>query len=222
MSYAAFFDLLGTKAKIEQKQLSALVVLDFAGAPAVLAIDFPKLRFAVFSDSVIITCEDEDIDEFIIAVCNLMLMWSADWIHPRGGIAHGEVSWIDDAGIDHIEKIVSNYVSARIYGKALIEAVELESKSGPGAVVFLSDESAEKFNEKFPGSAHSSMINILNWATKKDAEIQLSTMEILANKEPLHKESRRQFIATHRFWKNIIRHGAHMPDSIRIHPSGEL
>ena len=54
-SFVAYLDILGTKDLVSGGRFSDAHSLDFTGAVAVAALDFPASRFAAFSDCVILS-----------------------------------------------------------------------------------------------------------------------------------------------------------------------
>jgi|GEM_PF-3624988 len=141
--FAAYFDILGTKDLVSHGEFSDLHALDFSGAVFVAAHNFPNSRFAAFSDCVILTTPSNAPEEFLDILKLLCENWLSDGILVRGGIALGDVKWVDD---DHVDKLMSqhnNLRCARVYGTALNEAVEIERSSGPGILAFASDAAAE-------------------------------------------------------------------------------
>ena len=140
-SLVAFLDILGTKDSVMREKFSAMHILDFVNIVGVAAHDNKNLRFAVLSDSVIISAEANYADEFIKALGLIYPNWFGDGIYVRGGIALGEIEWVDQPHTDKWFRNLENFMYARVYGKALIEAYEIEQKSGPGAICFMNEKS---------------------------------------------------------------------------------
>src|ERR1700675_538946 len=96
----AFLDILGTTEMVSKNQFTDLVSLDFANPVGVAARFCPNLRFAVFSDSVIISSISRDAEQFLKALAFLYGQWFADYILVRGAVARGEVRWVDQPEVD--------------------------------------------------------------------------------------------------------------------------
>ena len=149
--FAAYFDILGTKDLVSHGEFSDLHALDFSGAVIVAAHQYPASRFAAFSDCVILTTPSNAPEEFLSVLVLLCGNWMSDGIFVRGGIALGDVKWVDD-DIDKQIKHRRNLRCARVYGTALNEAVEIERSSGPGILAFASNAAAECIRKIEPES----------------------------------------------------------------------
>ena len=139
----AFVDILGTKGKVASGTFSDMHLFDFANIIGVAAHHNPDSRFAAFSDSAIISTPASRPNEFLGILDLCFSNWFADAIFVRGGVAVGGITWVDI----HLDQVffrqLPNFACARVYGPALVEAVELERTSGPGAFAFASDAAAE-------------------------------------------------------------------------------
>jgi hypothetical protein len=159
--FAAYFDILGTKDLVSRGEFSDLHALDFSGAVFVAAHQHPNSRFAAFSDCVIVTTPSNAPNEFLDVLQLLCGNWMSDGILVRGGIALGDVKWVD---YDHVDRLISqhnNLRCARVYGTALNEAVEIERSSGPGILAFASDVAAECIRKIEPESVLALSSNII-------------------------------------------------------------
>lgn len=136
MALIGFFDILGTKAAISSGRFSDLTSLDFAGPACLAAKLFPNIRISIFSDSVIVSAESGNYHDFLKAVSLMYGNWWADFILVRGGIAEGEIRWIDYEPIDTIFSSCKNLSCSRVYGEGLVLAFETEQRSGPGAIPY--------------------------------------------------------------------------------------
>ncbi len=200
-----YFDILGTSAMTKQDQFSDAYMLDFSNAVGVAAIDHPALRFAVFSDSVVISSPVARAKEFITAVAEISSNWFADFIFVRGGVALGDIRWVDFKRDDLFRR--PNYSHSRVYGKALVEAYELERHSGPGMLYFVSEDAAQLFAKKIPGSIFSSLCPILVWMSEDSLGKLVKIFNLLLRDKNLCKEARRHYLATFRLFEQIqIRH----------------
>jgi hypothetical protein len=61
-SLVGFFDILGTKAAVRKGQFDDYCAFDFANPVGLAARKYPFARFAVFSDSAIISCDSTQND----------------------------------------------------------------------------------------------------------------------------------------------------------------
>ncbi len=153
-SFVAYLDVLGTSSKIINEQFGDASMLDFSNPVALTAIEHPNCRFAVFSDCVIVSCPNTEPKELLEVIGDMYLQWCADAIFVRGGIALGEINWVDFHLDNNIFNQLKNFSHARVYGKALVEAHQLEQSSGPGAVPFVSNEAAERLEAYIPNSIY--------------------------------------------------------------------
>ena len=105
---------------------------------------------------------------------------------------------------------------SRVYGKALINAHNVEEKSGPGAICFV-DENASKtiksIDQKFIIEGYSDM---LVWADKEKTSHLLNFTKMLLNNNSENYLSRRQFKATYYYCKNILGNKKYLPDKYLI------
>lgn len=159
--FAAYFDILGTKDLVHSGEFSDLHALDFSGAVFIAAHEYPNSRFATFSDCVIVTTPSSAPKEFLDVLRLLCGNWMADGILVRGGIALGDVKWVDHGHIDKLINSHHNLRCARVYGAALNEAVEIERSSGPGILAFASDTAAEYIRQVEPESVLALSSNII-------------------------------------------------------------
>ena len=94
-SFAAYLDILGTKDLVSRGEFSDFHALDFSGAAVVAASRFRSSRFAAFSDCVIFSVPANRPDDLLSILCLLFENWLSDGILVRGGIAVGDVRWVD-------------------------------------------------------------------------------------------------------------------------------
>lgn len=130
-----FLDVLGTK-----NQINSMVPLDsstFVNPIIFAAESYPSIHFAVFSDCVIISCSLEEQKCCVSVLGFLYNIWIGDGMLVRGGLSFGEIRWINDHSVDKIAKKLNNISFSRVYGKALVNAHNIEGKSGPGAMCFI-------------------------------------------------------------------------------------
>ena len=151
MYLTGYFDILGTKALVSANRFTDLHALDFSGAVAVAALQFPFARFAAFSDCVIVSVPAENVIGFLDVVETLWMNWLADSIWIRGGIDIGEITWVDYS-LDSTFSALPNLSIARVYGRALVGAYEIEQTSGPGILPFSTQKAAEHIEQVCPKS----------------------------------------------------------------------
>jgi hypothetical protein len=195
-SFACYFDILGTKDLVSHNEFTDSHSRDFCGAVIVAANKFKTSRFAAFSDCVIFSTPVEKPYDLLNVLTVLCENWVSDGIFVRGGIALGEVRWVDseiDKEIEHLK----NLRCSRVYGSALNEAFEIEKSSGPGIIAFASDDVAETISKFDPSSVLSLPSNIIRNFEWKDLNSLISWIEEFC----VHEESRkaqRHFNATNR------------------------
>lgn len=148
----AFLDCLGTKRKVLDGEYNAYNSLDFINAAGIAAQFCPNLKFAAFSDSVVVSSSIKDLDIFVRAVSFLYRSWISDGILIRGGVAFDQVTWLDHPPADRIFGNLENFSYVRLFGPALIKAINLESNSGKGASIFLSDEASDVVRKMLPNA----------------------------------------------------------------------
>jgi len=159
--YVAYLDILGTKDKITNREYDDYTCIDFANAAALAAQQYSKIRVAIFSDSVICSASQDNIDDFLNAIDFMYLNWYADGILVRGGISYGDLRWIDIPESEKPYLQPSNCSIARVYGQALIEAINVEKSSGPGSVPFLSNEASCSLTKDYPDRILKNSTNVL-------------------------------------------------------------
>lgn len=198
-----FFDILGTSEMVKGDIFSDSHILDFSNAVGLAALDHPAFRFAVFSDTVIISCNANRVSEFISVVKEMHSHWFADYIFVRGGIALGEIQWVDCDVDKQVFSKLPNFSHARVYGKALIEAYNLERQSGPGMLCFVSENAANLFSKAVPGSIFSSLSHILVWMPPEKLDKLRKIFKSLTEGKGISIEAQRHFLTTNRFLEQI-------------------
>lgn len=161
-SFVAYLDILGTKDMVSRDKFSDAHVLDFTGAVVGAASEFRSARFAAFSDCVILSSPADKAPDLLNILCFLFGNWVSDGVLVRGGVGLGEIDWVDDQ-IDPACRRLKNFSFARVYGKALSDAVEIERSSGPGILPFASDAVADRLQHAAPDSILCLSSNILRW-----------------------------------------------------------
>jgi len=137
----------------------------------------------------------------------------------RGGIALGEINWIDQPSADELFGHLPNCHYARVYGQALVEAVDLQERSGPGSICFLSDEAAGLLAD-FSGSyVTTGILPMLVWLDKRQAWCAQQALEQDLNGPGVPKgdaESRRHRAATLNAIREMIRVEKFLPNNFGL------
>ncbi len=212
MALVGFFDILGTKDAVINDQFGDLVALDFVGHVGLAAKHFPSLRFAVFSDSVIVSANEEEDLLFLQAVQYMYGQWYADFIFVRGGIADGEIRWVDYKPADELFNACSNLMYARIYGKGLVIANEIEQRSGSGAITFLTESAANRLSAINPNSVLPGTTPMLCWASEREASMLVGYLKIHLEHMPNNGPGRRHALATLYYWEQVLSQKKFLPD----------
>ena len=216
----AFCDLLGTAARIKSGSFSPLTSLDFANPIGVAAMDAPGMRFAVFSDSCIISCPPEDPRALLSVLTFLSRNWHADGMLVRGGVALGAIDWVDHP-TDKLFDRLQNLSLSRVFGAGLVDAYETERKSGPGAVIFV-HSSAERLFHRLEGSfVIPTTPPILNCYDEHFAQAQLRGLDILQS-HPIEDGGlrQRQVNATRLFLAEVVRLAQCLPNNFGMEVLG--
>jgi hypothetical protein len=166
------------------------------GAVIAAALDFPASRFAAFSDCVILSSPADKPQDFLGVLRVLFENWFADGIRVRGGVAVGEIQWVDDQ-MDPKFRRLKNISFARVYGNALSEAVEIERSSGPGIHPFAADAVADRLRDIAPDSVLCLSSNVLRWYDWGKIDKWMAYWEIQLDRED-SVQARRHIRATKR------------------------
>ena len=180
----AFLDMLGTQESVRSGRFHSVDTLEFANPVGFAAMSCPEMQFAVFSDSVVVSAPIDHVDRFIGVLASFLGNWFYESILARGGIAVGEIQWVEQPSIDGHFRALRNFHYARVYGSALVEAINLERSSGPGAICFLSAAAAKHIAAVSSVYVLPGLTPMLAWADKStsDAFIDLLT-RVLAGEE---------------------------------------
>lgn len=216
MALIGFFDILGTKAAISSGRFSDLTSLDFAGPACLAAKLFPNIRISIFSDSVIVSAESGNYHDFLKAVSLMYGNWWADFILVRGGIAEGEIRWIDYEPIDAIFSSCKNLSCSRVYGEGLVLAFETEQRSGPGAIPYLTEIAACSLSEVEKNSVLQGVTPMFCWASQKRAELLLKSASLNSDYEIQQGNGRRHALATRSYWEQVIEKRKFLPDEFDV------
>lgn len=200
-SLVGFFDILGTKAAVRKRRFDDYCLLDFANPVGIAAHKYTALRFAVFSDSVIVSCDATFAAMFVAAVHDIFEQWTADHIFVRGGISVGDIRWVDHPSDQRWFGKLRNFSYCRVYGGALVDAVEMEGRSGPGVLCFLTENAAAVLSKVAPHSYISAASHILIPFPERTLAAVAKTMEFLLSRAGLDEEEKKHLSATVRLLK---------------------
>jgi hypothetical protein len=219
MALVGFFDILGTRDAVMKDRFSDLMALDFVGPAGLAAHLFPTVRFAAFSDSVIVSADTGYEEDFLKAVSVMYGQWYADFVLVRGGIAEGEIRWVDYTPVDEMFSKLSNLMFARVYGKGLVLAYELEQKSGPGAIPYLTERAADVFIQIEPNSVLPGVTPMLCWASEREANVIAGYAQVNLEHEPNEGHGRRHAIATSHYWSQVNEMKKFLPRHFQVIPA---
>jgi hypothetical protein len=221
MSLVGFFDMLGTRDSVMSDGFDDLISLDFAGPASSAARLFPSVRIAVFSDSVIISSKVASRVAFLKAVIFMQSHWIADFLFVRGGIACGDIRWVDHSIFDPKDRELTNFSCARVYGKGLVLAHDLEQRSGPGAISYLTESAANLLTKVHPNAVLDCITPMLCWETSVGARRLLGYAQINLERYPDEGHGRRHALATQRYWEQVVLLGKALPLSFHVQRESE-
>jgi len=176
---SAFFDILGTKYKIKSGIASVHESLDFSNTACLMAKKHPNINVSIFSDSIIIFCSKEHLDDLLDTIGFLYQSWFSDLILVRGGIAYGKLTHITAPELDDNFKHLKNLSMTRIYGESLVDAVLTEEKSGPGAMCFMHSSMHSMIPEHYRGKGP---VEFINWVTHQEIDWVFEYCETMLKK----------------------------------------
>jgi hypothetical protein len=195
-SLVAFLDILGTEEMVRNDEFDDFQSLDFVNPVCIMARYNPKLRFAVFSDSVIVASPTDDASKFVSVLSFLYTQWFADYVLVRGGVSVGEIRWVDQPSIDGIFRGLPNLAYARVYGKALVEAHRLEQRSGPGAICFVDEKASELLRTANDNYVLLGQTDALIWTDRRQLENWCKVSKFYLDRQKVGTEARRHMRAT--------------------------
>lgn len=212
----AFFDILGTKDLIRAGRFSDLHIWDFINTAGLAAKQIPSVRFAAFSDCIIVSASHENYEDFVAALSYCYSQWYADHIWVRGGISIGEVNWVDDPNVDHLFDNMKNFNYSRIYGSALVDAYTTEGASGPGCICFV-DEKASKFltskSSFYISKKH--FTDALVWAREPEVKEYIKIFSKLYESSQ-QTQYKRQLSATLKYFESLLENNLYIPNDFGL------
>jgi hypothetical protein len=197
-------------------RFSDIDTLEFVNTIGIAAGLTPTIRFAVFSDSLIISTEQTQTGPLLRAINFMYSNWFSELIYVRGAISCGDIRWIDDQTSDKFFKKYPNLTYARVYGKGLVFAHELEQKSGPGAVCFLTEQAANILRNEDSCSVLESHTPMLCWATEQQAEGFKGYAKLRAERIEKDTTEWRHASATKHYWNMVISQQKFLPDGYSV------
>ena len=212
-SIVCFFDILGTCERVKEGEYDDIQALDFANPVGLVARHNQKMRFAVFSDSVIFSCPEEEAKSFVAVVSYLYSQWFSDCVIVRGGVSVGEINWVDDRTTDDMFRCLRNLSLSRVYGKALVAAHSTEDLSGPGAICFLDEPSSallKRIDSKFVLAGPT---DALVWLDKSTLEYWSKVLPMWKSSYAVGEEARRHLTATIDYLSRVRDNEKWHPDS---------
>jgi hypothetical protein len=212
-----FFDILGTRDAVMSDRFDDVDALEFVNPIGLVARVSPTVRFAVFSDSLIISAELSEIKPLLRAINYMYGNWLSELIYVRGAISYGEIRWVDDTPSDKLFRGLPNLTYGRVYGKGLVAAHELEQKSGPGVVCFLTEQAAELFRREELCSVLENLTPLLCWATQREAIACQGYAKLHLEKAEKDTLSWRHASATKHYWDMVVSQQRFLPDGYSLH-----
>jgi hypothetical protein len=155
--------------------------------------------------------ETQYADEFMKAISLIYPNWFGDGIYVRGGVAIGEIEWIDQPHTDKWFRNLANFMYARVYGKALIEAYEVERNSGPGAICFLNEKAYNFLGQINSNYVLEGKTCTLVWSDKREITYLCKSLNWMLAELDLSIEMRRHIIATHYYFCQLRDSGKCLP-----------
>ena len=195
-SIVAFADILGTTEKVQNGSFSDYLSLDFANPVGIAAQHNRKLRFSVFSDSVIVSSPVDELDRFSSVMSFLYSQWFSDAILVRCGVSVGEINWVDDSNTDDSFRRLRNLSYSRVYGAALVRAHAIEQRSGPGAICFLDDSVSAILMDANPCYVLEGAMDSLIWESEKGIDYWLDVINMWFAREKTGSQAKRHLKAT--------------------------
>ena len=215
-SIVGFFDILGTSNAVMSDRFSDIDTLEFVNAIGLAAYANPTVRFAVFSDSLIVSANLSEIKPLLRAINFMYGNWFSELVYVRGAISCGDIQWIDHPPSDKFFQGLSNLTYAHVYGKGLVIAHELEQKSGPGAVCFLTEQAAILFRGEEPSSVLESYTPLLCWATERQAKVCQGYGKLHLERAENDTVEWRHATATKYYWDMVVSQLKFLPDGYSL------
>jgi len=216
MSVVGFFDILGTREAVISNRFYDVDALEFVNAIGLAARLTPTVRFAVFSDSLIVSAEETEVRPLLHAINFMYGNWFSEMVRVRGAISCGDINWIDDEASDALFRGRANLTYARVYGKGLVTAYELERSAGPGAICFLTNSAVQLLQAAESSSVLDGRTPMLCWATKRQAEALESYARIHLEATRADTAEWRHAYATKHYCSAVVANCKFLPDNYAV------
>lgn len=203
-SLVGYFDVLGASELARKGQFGRATAFDFVNPAGIAARFYPKIRAAAFSDSVLVSANKTDAGQFLDSVAFMHRHWFADGIAVRGGIAYGEIDWAHPVGMDRSLN-ASNFLYARVYGRAVVEAVRIEQRAGPGALCTVSDAASAILRGVEATSILSAQASYLVWTSRRGVAFHAHYFALLMRDNAPDSDAWRHARATHWYFRELHR-----------------
>ncbi|HFD31421.1 MAG TPA: hypothetical protein ENJ28_01730 [Gammaproteobacteria bacterium] len=210
--FIAFADILGTTDRVNRGIFDDIEILDFANPVGIIAEFNTNIQFSVFSDSVFIAAPKDEVDNFVSIISFLYSQWFSDAILVRSGISYGELRFVEHGVADEIFKKLSNLSYSRVYGKGLIAAHSVESKSGPGALCYVDEIASGLLKSKNSNYILEGSVDTLVWADARGIEYWSHIFEKRVKQNGLHLTEKRHYYATADYFSRLALSGKQLPD----------
>jgi len=207
----AFLDILGTQERIKRETFGAVHSLEFSNVVGAAAMKNPDFGFAVFSDATVISAPEDKADRLVAKVSFLFSNWLCEDLLVRGGLALGEIIWLNEPSVDADFSRLPNFRYARVYGKAFSEAVEIERSSGPGSVCYLSQAVADRLSAASPLYVLPGITPMLVWPDRATASFFHGLLKPDLERDQSAAE-RRHIAATRWYLDQLDRINRFLPD----------
>jgi len=215
--FVAFLDVLGTTEMVNRGEFSDWRSLDFANPVGLAARIFPHMRFAVFSDSVVVSCPEDKPEDLLKSLSFLYGQWYSDYVLVRGGVTFGEIWWVDHPPSDELFRPLHNFMYARVYGRGLISAHQLEQRSGPGALCFADDLASHRLASANALYILEGQTDALVLADRKGVDYWAQVFSLWRSHDSTKDEERRHLRATEEHFKRLQASAKALPDDHRLY-----
>lgn len=210
----AFLDILGTSSRVRANEFDDCEILDFVNPVCLLAMHIPSLQCCVFSDSVVISAVEDNIESMLVGLSFLFRCWISDCVFVRGGLATGEIIWLGMGSMDEEWRKLKNLAFARVYGCGLLNAQEIERGSGPGAVCFLSPKTSALVADFDASLVLHGPVDVLVWAPRRTNQFTQHLCSNAAKRHDPDSAAARQMAASAWYYAEMERLGLFTPSGM--------
>jgi len=139
-----YFEVLNMQFVAENTELHETYLSSFIRPVRFIASDHPDLKFELFSDSMVLGCIPESLEEFIGIIQRLFRNWSMDYLIVRGGVVSGQADAISGSFEKILVKELSGIQMWRFSGPAVVNAYQVTQSIAYGMICLLSPELVER------------------------------------------------------------------------------